>query len=1338
MSDLQQQEQNSGPLSPLARIIRFFLYQKLVVGILLAGLVLWGISVAPFDWKIDWLPRNPVPVDAIPNLGENQQIVFAEWEGRSPQDVEDQVTYPLTVSLLGLPGVQEIRSQSGFGFSMIFVIFEEDVEFYWSRARIVEKLNSLPAGALPAEVQPMLGPDATGLGQIYWYTLEGRDPDGNPVGGWDGELRGIQDWHVRYALQAAEGISEVSSIGGFVPEYHVDVNPQALRVFDVALEEVLYAVSRSNLDAGAGVTEINRVEYIIRGRGFVKTLADLEEAVVRVGKNSVPIRVRDVATVSRGPGPRRGALAVGGAEAVGGVVVVREGFNPLAAIRNVQEKMEEIRDGLPIRAVVDWERIDVDAVARFAEQAGFAAFESAELDQEAWLAWLRANPREVWPEWITTSQIEIVPFYDRSGLIQETLATLNDAIFLQILVTVIVVIIMILHLRTALIISSMLPLAVLFAFIAMKLAGVDANLVSLAGIAIAIGTIIDLGIIIVENVLKHLKEAPPEEPRIEVVFRGTREVGSAVLTAVATTVVSFLPVFTMSGAEGKMFIPLAFTKTFAIIGSVVIALIVVPAATHLLVAERIKLAQVGRLILWGIGLLAAGAVAVGAVKTSLAVVLAGLLLLGIVLYRLYGKRLSRATEKLGGLPDAVAKRLHFSGRILASAIAGGLVLWLLAVAWEPLGPERGFVRNLIFTGLLIGILTGLFLLLARVYGSVLRWCLANKALFLSIPALIVLMGSFVWLGFDRVMTFVPRAAESVGLDEEKVRLSRPWIWATRAFPGLGREFMPRLNEGSFLWMPTTMPHASIGEVLEVLKYQNMAIEGIPEIESVVGKIGRADSALDPAPVSMLETVIHYKSEYITDEAGRRINFRYDSKRNEFLRDEAGNLMPDRRGRPYRQWRDQIRTPDDIWDEIVRVAQVPGTTSAPPLQPIETRLVMLQTGMRAPMGVKVRAPDLETLNRVSLDIERFLREVPAVVPATVNADRVVGMPYLEIDIDREAIGRHGLRIEDVQDVISAALGGQVVTQTVEGRERYPVRVRYQRELRDGIEDIENVLVRGVDGAQIPLTQLADIQYVRGPQMIQSEDTFLTAYVTFGGVEGMAEVDVVEAAQAYLYAKVGAGDLVVPAGVSWRFAGNYENQLAAAATLRVVLPIALAIIFLILFFQFSSLPTTLIVFSSIAVAWSGGFIMFWFYAQPWFLDFPIFGVNMRELFQLHPINLSVAVWVGFLALFGIASDDAVVMATYLRQQTRDRLSSVEEIRARVLEGALRRIRPCLMTAATTILALLPILTSTGTGSEIMIPMALPSFGGMIFVLLSLFTTPVLYSWMEERKLRKMRTG
>jgi copper/silver efflux system protein len=1332
----------NGSRSLLDHVIRFFLEQKLVVLLLVLVIVGWGIAVAPFDWRIEWLPRNPVPVDAIPNLGENQQIVFTEWTGRSPQDVEDQITYPLTVSLLGVPGVREVRSLSMFGFSSIFLIFEEGIEFYWSRARILEKLNSLPAELLPPEVQPALGPDATALGQIFWYTLEGRDADGQPAGGWDlHELRRIQDWYVRYALLAAGGISEVASIGGFVQEYQVDVDPDAMRAHGVTIEQVFDAVRKSNLDVGARSTEINRVEYVVRGVGFIKSIEDLEQAVVRLGAESVPIRIKDVAVVALGPEQRRGALTQGGAEAVGGVVVVREGFNPLEAINNVKAKIEEISHGLPAKAVVDWTRTTTDEVARFASSQGFEGFISPELNQESWTAWLRGHPPSSWPEWVTLSQLTIVPFYDRTGLIYETLGTLNSALIQQILVTIIVVIVMVMHLRGALVISSMLPLAVLSCFIAMKMAGVDANVVALAGIAIAIGSIVDMGIIITENTLKHLQEASPEENRLEVVFRGTREVGSAVLTAISTTIISFLPVFTMTGAEGKMFIPLAFTKTFVLLASVIVALTIVPSVVQLLIAGRVQGGGLKRRLLTGLGLASIGVIVLGVIQGWLAVWVAGLVLLGVVLFHLLrddGPAWARSySPQAGDTARRFSDGMKRAGPWVASAVAVLLVGWILTRIWEPLGPERGFARNLIFVGLLLGTLLGGFLIFERVYGRMLRWFLDHKVALLWLPALVVVGGLSVWLGFDRTFGFIPAAADKLGIDSQRVRLSKPWVWAAHEWPGLGREFMPPLDEGSFLWMPTTMPHASIGEVLEVLRYQDMAIAGIPEVDSVTGKIGRVESALDPAPISMIETVINYKPEYVADSAGRRINFKYDGRQGEFVRDEHGELIPDRRGRPYRQWRDHIRTPNDIWDEIVRAAQIPGTTSAPKLQPIETRLVMLQTGMRATMGVKIRAPDLATLDRMALEMERILRQIPAIVPETVNADRVVGMPYLEIHIDRERISRYGLNIADVQDVISVAIGGQTITRTVEGRERYPVRVRYQRELRDEIEQLERVLVASPDGAQIPLSQVAEIRYVRGPQMIKSEDTFLVAYVTFGAQPGMAEVEVVEMAQRLLNDRIASGELAVPAGVSWRFAGNYENQLRAARTLSIVLPIALGLIFLILFFQFNSVPTTLIVFSSIAVAWGGGFIMIWFYGQDWFANFHLFGVNMRELFQFYPINLSVAVWVGFLALFGIAVDDGVVFATYLKQSFQERRTeTVAEIREATLMAGLRRVRPCLMTSATTILALLPVLTSTGRGADIMIPMAIPSVGGMLFVLVTLFTVPALYCLMEEYRLKNAR--
>jgi copper/silver efflux system protein len=457
-----------------------------------------------------------------------------------------------------------------------------------------------------------------------------------------------------------------------------------------------------------------------------------------------------------------------------------------------------------------------------------------------------------------------------------------------------------------------------------------------------------------------------------------------------------------------------------------------------------------------------------------------------------------------------------------------------------------------------------------------------------------------------------------------------------------------------------------------------------------------------------------------------------------VRDDQGRLIPDPAGRPFRQWRDHIRTPRDIWNEIVSAAHIPGTTSAPMLQPIETRLVMLQTGMRAAMGIKLRAPDLNTLDRMAVQIEGLVRQVPTVNAATVNADRVVGKPYFEIEIDRTAIARYGLNIMDVQDVISVAIGGRTLTTTIEGRERFPVRVRYPRELRDDPEALKRVLVPGMDGTQVPLGELADIRFTRGPQMIRSEDTFLTAYITFGPMPGHAEVEVVEQVRDFLSARVAAGELVVPPGVNWRFAGNYEHQLRAARTLAIVLPVSLLLIFLILFFQFQSVATTLIVFSGIAVAWAGGFVMIYFYGQEWFGNFHIFGVNMRELFQLHAINLSVAVWVGFLALFGIATDDGVVIATYLKQSfEKRRTETVTQLRAATVAAGLRRVRPCLMTSATTILALLPVLTATGRGADIMIPMAIPSVGGMSLVLLTMFTVPVLYCLVEETKL-KLRMG
>ena len=1230
----------------LNKSIKFLIENKIVAVLLLVLFVGWGIINAPFEWDTGFLPRNPVAVDAIPDIGENQQIVFTKWEGRSPQDIEDQITYPLTTSLLGIPGVKTIRSSSMFGFSSIYVIFEEDIEFYWSRSRILEKLNSLPGGLLPDGVNPTLGPDATGLGQIFWYTLEGRDENGNVTGGWDlQELRSIQDYYVKYALSSANGVSEVASIGGYVQEYQVDVNPELMRQYNISLHHVVKAVKESNRDIGAQTLEINQVEYLVRGLGYVKSLADLENAVVR-SEEFTSIRIKDIAKVSLGPAPRRGILDKEGAEVVGAVVVARYGANPMDVIKNVKEKINELSAGLPSKVLSDG-RI---------------------------------------------SQLTIVPFYDRTELIQETLGTLNDALTLEILITILVILIMIFNLRASVLISGLLPVAVLMVFIAMKLFGVDANIVALSGIAIAIGTMVDVGVILSENIIRHLEENANKLPINVVVYNATTEVSGAILTAVLTTIVSFIPVFTMIGAEGKLFRPLAFTKTFALTASLIVALFLIPPfAAYLFKKKNIK-----KITHYGVnGILA--------ILGFIAIFYG--YWLGLILVA-FG---TTAYFKLNG---KISEKLANRTNIIISAVT---IVFLLAEHWRPLGVDKSIFWNLIFVSLICFGLLGAFTVFRRYYTRILQWALENKVLFLSIPTLLVIAGFLI-------------------------------------MKNTGKEFMPPLNEGSFLLMPTSMPHSGVQENRRVLQQLDMAVASIPEIQTVVGKAGRTESALDPAPLSMYENVIQYKPEYMLNTDGDRQRYKVNDdglfvlKDGSLIVDGSGDdlsnegmtgvsrekLIPDNDGEFFRNWRPKIKSPDDIWKEIVKVTKLPGVTSAPKLQPIQTRLVMLQTGMRAPMGIKVKGQDLKQIEAFGIQLENLLKQVEGVKVEAVIADRIVGKPYLLIDIDREKIARYGISIENVQNVLQVAIGGMVLTQTVEGRERYGIRVRYPRELRANPTDLENIYVPVVNGSPVPLSELATIRYEQGPQVIKSEDTFLVGYVLFDKLDGFAEVSVVENAQALIQQKIDQGELIVPKGINYKFTGTYENQLRAEKTLSVVVPLSLIIIFLILYFQFRSVSTSLMVFTGIAVAFAGGFIMIWLYGQEWFLNFGFFGENLRDLFQMHPINLSVAVWVGFIALFGISTDNGVVMATYLDQTfDRNKPVSTNAIRASVIEAGEKRIRPCLMTTATTILALLPILTSTGRGSDIMIPMAIPSFGGMLIALVSLFVVPVLYSWKKEMK-------
>ncbi len=1239
----------------MERLLRACLENRLVVGILTFFLLGTGLLVAPFAWDFGAIARNPVPVDALPDLGENQQIVFTSWEGRSPQDVDDQITYPLTVSLLGIPGVETVRSNSFFGFSSIHVLFEEGVDFYWSRSRILERLASLPADTLPAGVQPTLGPDATALGQVFWYTLEGRDPQGRPVGGWDlDELRSVQDWQVRYALLAARGVSEVASIGGFVREYQIDVDPDAMRAFGVSITQVADAVRHSNLDVGARTLEVNGVEYFVRSIGFIEDLADIENTVVTANEN-VPVYLKDVAVVTTGPALRRGALWTAGSEAVGGVVVARYGDNPLATVEAVKRKIQEIAPGLPRRVLADG----------------------------------------------TISQITVVPFYDRGTLIQETLGTLDDALSQEVMITLLVVLVMVLSFEASLLIAFLLPLAILATFVVMRFTGVDANIVALSGIAIAIGTMVDVGIVISESILRRLSDPPPGESRTDSVVRACAEVISPVLTGVSTTIVSFLPVFTMEAAEGKLFRPLAFTKTFALFSSILLAIVLLPPLAFTLLDEGPTRRRLGRIT----GLLPSLAVVGAGIGTWFW--LGGVPGTALILVGLY--RIARKW-----LPSRASTRIHRA--ILLVVVL--LLTFALADLWLPLGPGRGSWGNFFFVALLLFVVLGSFLLFRIFYPTMLRWCLTHKKTFLVIPTGLVLLGAFSWLGSATLLGWLPSSVQE-----------------TSTFPGLGREFMPPLDEGAFLHMPTTMPHASIGEAMDLLQRQVEAIERIPEVETAVGKLGRVESALDPAPISMFETLIRYRPEFATDEDGRRLRFRWDEERGEFERTPTGALIPDEGGRPLRQWRSGIDDPDDIWELVERAARIPGTTGAPRLQPIAARLVMLQSGMRAPMGIKIKGPDLQSIEDFGLALQAILTEIPSIDAETVLADRIVGKPYLEIIIDREAIARHGVHMNRIQEVIEVAVGGKRLTTTVEGRERYPVRVRYLRERRDRVDSLERILVPSATGQDIPLEQLAEIRYEAGPQSIKSEDTFLVGYVVFDKRGATAEVDVIEEIREILDAKIASGDLVVPTGVSFSFAGSYENQIRAQATLTLVVPATLLIIFLILYLQFRNIGTSLLVFSSVFVAWSGGFLLLWLYGQNWFFDLEVFGTNLRDLFSIRPYNLSIAVWVGFLALFGIATDDGVLLASHLDQSFMEaQPDSVPAIHEATVRAGERRIRPCLMTSATTLLALTPILTSTGRGADVMVPMAIPAFGGMCVVLISVFVVPVLYAAVAERRLAK----
>ncbi len=1030
------------------RLIEFSLRNRFLILAAYAFLAGWGY------WAL-----LQTPIDAIPDLSENQVIVFTDWQGRSPQEVEDQITYPLTVNLQGLPGVRTVRSSSAFGFSMINIIFRDDVDVYFARTRVLERLN-LAAGFLPQGVVPTLGPDATGVGQVFWYTVEGPyDP---------GRLRSLQDWFIRYQLNAVPGVAEVASIGGFVRQYQIDLDPVKLRAYGIPVRALLESVHRSNNNVGAKVVESNDTELVVRGLGLIRSIEDIENIVVG-SANGTPVYVRNLATVQMGPEFRRGVLDKGGQEAVGGVVVIRYGANALQVIDAVKEKIARLEAGLP-------------------------------------------------------QGVRIVPFYDRSSLIRRTVDTLRWALIEEILLVTLAHVLFLWHFRSILIVTLPLPLAVLTSFLLMHYVGISSNIMSLAGIAIAIGVLVDAGIVMTENVIRHAERYTQEHgdyvPRIqEITLAAAKLVGRPIFFSMAIIILAFVPVFALTGMEGKLFHPLAFTKTFAMVGSTLLAVTLVPVLCTLLIRGR----------------------------------------------------------------------LHR----------------------EEQNPVMRILQGL--------------------YRPVLRWALTHR--------------------FATLLAAVASLAAAL-------------YTATT----IGTEFMPPLDEGTAMFMPIADPGISLTRATEIMRRQTQAIAADPEVESVVGKIGRAETSTDPAPINMTETMVTLK--------------------------------------PKEQWAPGI-TQEDILRRLDDKTRMPGVTNIW-TQPIRNRIDMLSTGIRTQVGVKVFGTDLKTIERTSQEIEQVLRGVSGAVD--LYAERITGAPYLEIDIDRQAAARYGINVGDIQDVIETAIGGKNLTVTIEGRQRFPVRVRYARDFREDISELRNVLVAGPTGMQVPLGQLAQIRVVMGPSMITSENGLLRGSVLLN-VRGRDVGGFVEEAQ-----RVVAERVKMPAGYYLEWSGQYENQLRARRRLQLVIPGALLVILLLLYFTYRSWKEALHVLLAVPFALSGGVF----------------------LLKLLGYNFSVAVWVGFIALFGTAVQTGVVMVIYLEEAVARKIAAHGHLTRQGLleaveEGALLRLRPKVMTVATVIAGLLPIMWTTRPGAEVMKPLATPVLGGMVSsLLLVLVVTPVIFAWLREREI------
>lgn len=1032
------------------RIIEFSLGNRFIIVaayVLLAG---WGY------WAL-----TRTPIDAIPDLSDNQVIVFTDWTGRSPKEVEDQVTYPLTTTLQGLPGVRVVRGQSAFGFSMINIIFEDRVDLYWARTRVLERLN-LVTTQLPEGVVPTLGPDATGVGQVFWYTVEGDRYNLR-------DLRTLQDWFIRYQLNSVPGVAEVASVGGYVQQYQIDVDPNRLRAYSVPFSTLVDAVRRSNMNVGGNGVEQNGAWSVVRGVGLISSLADVENIVVSAS-GGTPIYVRNFANVKIGDAFRVGVLDRDGHEAVGGVVIARYGVNTLDVIGAVKGKIKSLEAGLP-------------------------------------------------------EGVKIVPFYDRTELIERATHTLKRALIEEIILVTIAHIVFLFHFRSILIVTIPLPLAVLMSFLFMYYMGISSNLMSLSGIAIAIGVLVDAGIVVTENAFRYMEKQridPKDRPAVwRGVLESTRLVGRPIFFSMTIIILAFIPVFALAGREGKLFHPLAFTKTFSMVGATIIAVTLVPVLCTLL---------------------------------------------------------------LGG-------RFHSED-------------------------ENPVMR-----------------VLHRVYQPTLSWALAHRAVTILIAA--VLFAGALFL-------------------------------ATR----IGSEFMPDLDEGDIMYMPVTDPAISANEALRVMQMQDDIIKTFPEVEWVTGKAGRAETSTDPAPINMNETIVHLK--------------------------------------PREQWRSGI-TREKLINEMDQKLQMPGVTNIW-IQPIKNRIEMLSTGIRTEVGVKIFGSDIDELERRSREVASTLQTIPGA--ANVYAEQITGAPYIDIQVDRQAAARYGIDVEAIQNVINTGIGENNLTMTIEGRKRFPVRVRYAPEFRTSPEALGKLLVPAPGGAQIPLAQLTTIRTVPGPTMISSENGLLRGTVTLN-VRGRDVGGFVEEAKRIVNERVH-----LPAGYYVEWTGEYENQLRARKRLQLVVPIVLAVIFMMLYFTYHSIIEAAHVLMAVPFALTGGVY----------------------LLYLLGYNFSVAVWVGFIALFGTAVQTGVVMVIYLNEAVQRKQKDVgehlsrDQLKQAVMEGAVLRLRPKVMTVSTVIAGLLPIMWSTSSGAEVMKPLATPVLGGMVSSLLHvLIVTPVIFYWIREREMK-----